>query len=67
MKQAINGKLPECLTYTIPEVAKLLGVNVITAYNLAKQKGFPAVRIGQKRIIVPKAALERWLERQACI
>jgi len=52
----------DCMTYTIHEVAKLLGINPLAAYNLAKRQDFPAVRIG-KRIVVPKAALQRWLER----
>lgn len=50
--------------YTIPEVAALLGINVVKAYELARQEGFPAIRIG-RRIIVPKAGLERWLEQAA--
>lgn len=54
----------ERLTYTIPEVAKLLGVNKIAAYELAKRKDFPAIRIG-KRILVPKAAFEDWLKMKA--
>jgi len=52
----------DCMTYTIPEVSRLLGVNVITVYGLAKREDFPAVRIG-KRIVVPKEAFKRWLER----
>lgn len=49
------------LTLTIPEVAELLGISVISAYNLAKRQDFPAIRVG-KRIIVPRAAFDRWLE-----
>ncbi|MBC7341178.1 MAG: helix-turn-helix domain-containing protein [Clostridia bacterium] len=62
MKQAVNSS--ERLTYTVPEVARLLGINTITAYYLARREDFPAVRIG-KRIIIPKVALERWLDRQS--
>lgn len=54
----------ERLTYTIPEVAKLLGVNKIAAYKLAKRRDFPAITIG-KRIVVPRAALEEWLKKAA--
>lgn len=62
--KAVNKTSDERLTYTIPQAAEIIGINVITAYKLAKQKGFPSVRIG-KRIVVPKAALERWLEQEA--
>jgi excisionase family DNA binding protein len=54
----------ERAVYTVPEVAALLGINLPKAYELARQEGFPAIRIG-RRIIVPKAALERWLEQAA--
>ena len=54
----------DCLTYTIPETAKLLGINTLAVYTLAKREDFPSVKIG-KRIVVPKAALANWLERQA--
>jgi excisionase family DNA binding protein len=50
--------------YNVREIAKLLNINVPRAYELAKQKDFPAIRIG-KRIVVPKQAFERWLELQA--
>lgn len=56
--------MSEKLVYSVPEVAKLLGLNRVTVYKLAKQDGFPAVRIG-RRIIIPKKALEEWLEREA--
>jgi excisionase family DNA binding protein len=54
----------ERLVHTVPEVAGLLGINVITAYELAKREDFPSIRIG-RRIVVPKAAFARWLDNQA--
>lgn len=54
---------PEPVVYDVPEIAVLLNINRITAYQLAKKEGFPAVRIG-RRIIVPKQAFHRWLDRQ---
>lgn len=47
-------------TFTIAEVASELGINLVAAYEMAKQAGFPALTVG-KRIIVPKLAFERWL------
>lgn len=52
------------LTFTVPEVADMLGINRIKAYELAKREDFPAVRIG-RRIVVPKEAFHRWLEGEA--
>lgn len=50
--------------YNVREIAKLLNINVPRAYELTKQKDFPAIRIG-KRILIPKAAFEDWLRMKA--
>jgi excisionase family DNA binding protein len=63
MKQAVKETSSGRLTYTVPEVARLLGINVITAYEIARQEGFPSIRIGRR--IVPKEAFHRWLEQAA--
>ena len=60
---AINSdwsQLP--LILSIPEVAKILGVGSFTAYELAKQKGFPVIRLGRK-LKVPRDKLRQWVER----
>lgn len=49
------------LTYTISETARLLAISRTSAYLLAGQGVIPAVRLG-RRLLVPKAALERMLE-----
>lgn len=54
----------EKVIYTVPEVSTLLGINLPKAYELARQEGFPAIRIG-RRIVVPKVAFERWLQSAA--
>ena len=43
------------------EVADLLGINRKGIYDQIKAGNFPHVRVG-KRILIPKVALERWLE-----
>ncbi len=48
------------LTYTVEEAAKLLGVGRALAYEAARQGTIPTLRVG-KRLLVPKAALERML------
>ena len=50
------------LVFTVEETARLLGISRNLAYELAAQGKLGAVRIGQRRLVVPKAALERLLE-----
>ena len=55
----------EKLAYSIPEVARLLNIGRNAAYELAGRSDFPAVRISERRIIVPADRLSAWLEQQA--
>ena len=55
---------PGRLTYKIEEAAKLLGVGRNQAYEAAKRGDFPTIKIG-KRLLVPKAALDRMLSGDA--
>jgi excisionase family DNA binding protein len=50
----------ERLTHTVEEAGKLLGLSRNSAYALARTGELPTVRLG-KRLLVPKAALERLL------
>ena len=47
-------------TYSIPEVAKVLGISVKTAYEGCKKGDIPAFKI-MGRWIVPKPALDKML------
>lgn len=47
-------------TYTVEEAAKLLGIGRCGAYEAARTGQMPTIKIG-KRILVPKAALDRML------
>jgi excisionase family DNA binding protein len=49
---------------TVDEMAKLLSIARVTAYQLTKIKGFPCFYIG-KRIIIPLRSLHKWAEEQA--
>ena len=51
-------------TLTIDEAAKVLGVGRNKAYEAAKRGEIPTIKIG-KRILVPRAALERMLQGAA--
>jgi uncharacterized protein YPO0396 len=45
------------------ELGRLLGINAKRAYEITKQPGFPARRLGRK-IIISKSGLIRWFERE---
>jgi len=51
----------ERLTVTVSEAARMLGISRNLAYELIKQNRLPAIRISEKRIVVPKAALQKLL------
>ena len=51
------------LTMTIPEVAKSLGISRGTCYSLARRGllPVPVIKLGEKRMVVSRRALERLL------
>ena len=51
------------LVYTMNDLIQLLGIDTVKAYQLVKEPGFPAMRIG-RRILIPKEALHTWLKEQ---
>ena len=55
----------EKLTYSVPELAAVLGIGRNCAYNLVHRRSdFPAVRIG-RRIVVPVSELNVWLKNHS--
>ena len=48
-------------TYTVEEAALLLGIGRNQGYEAARRGDIPTIKIG-KRVLVPKAALDRLLE-----
>ncbi len=53
------------LAINVPELAKMLGVSRPVAYELTKREGFPAIRVSERRIIIPVDKLNEWLAREA--
>ena len=51
----------ERVVYTIPEVAKMLGISRNQGYELARIGRIPTIRLG-KKLFVPKVAFERMME-----
>jgi len=52
----------EKLTMTVEEAAGVLGISRATAFKLAREGRIPAIRISDRRLVVPVKALEAMLE-----
>ena len=50
------------LCITVPEAAVMLGLSRNFAYELVKQRKLPVVQFG-KRLLIPRVALEKMLEK----
>ena len=53
-------------TYTVTETAALLGIGRSSAYEAVRSGKIPTLKIG-KRVLVPRAALERLLEHPPAV
>lgn len=58
--RAVTNRTTERGTYTVDEAAERLGIGRNAAYEAIKRGELPALRIG-RRIVIPRAALERLL------
>ena len=54
------------LTYSVTEVAELLGISKSYAYELVKEKKLPVLNLG-KRKVIPKSMLEQWIQENTYI
>ncbi len=52
----------ERLTVSVTEAARMLGISKNLAYSLAHSGGLPAIRLGQKRMVVSRLQLENLLK-----
>jgi excisionase family DNA binding protein len=53
----------ECLTVSVEEAGRILGYSRNTAYEAVKRGELPVIRLGGRKIRVPRAALLRMLDR----
>ena len=53
------------MTVSVEEMASMLGISRSVAYQLVKEQGFPAIRVSERRLIIPIKSLEKWLEERA--
>jgi len=58
--QSCSAHVPNSQTYTVSDIAAILGIGRTTAYALAKSGLFRTVRIGSA-IRISRASFERWL------
>ena len=64
MSKTWNGtkqELPDKRTYTVEEVARILGIGRTSAYILVKEGHFKIVRIGNA-IRISKRSFDEWLD-----
>ncbi len=52
------------LTVTVSEMAMILGLNIVKAYEMVKANKVPHIRDGN-RIIIPVIQLLDWIDREA--
>lgn len=60
----MNREHTECLTYSVIETAKILGISKTHAYEAAQRGEIPSIKIGTRRV-VPKAALQALLNQSS--
>jgi excisionase family DNA binding protein len=48
-------------TVTVPEAARILGIGRASAYEAVRAGTIPSLRVTPRKIVVPRAALERLL------
>lgn len=51
------------LMLSVPDVAQVLRISRAGAYELARSRDFPSMKVGS-RIIIPKDKLLLWIEKQ---
>jgi excisionase family DNA binding protein len=58
---AKNKGAAERAVLTVREAADVLGIGINQAYEAIRARQIPSIRISEKRIIVPRVALEKML------
>ena len=55
---------PQSRTYTVNDIAAILGIGRATAYKLANSRAFKTIRIGNM-IRISRKSFEDWLKMEA--
>jgi excisionase family DNA binding protein len=62
MGERVDPESREQLCISVPAAARMIGVSRNIGYQMARLGQLPIIRCGRRRLLVPKAALERMLE-----
>jgi excisionase family DNA binding protein len=54
------------IAYTVKQFAKIMNIGMNAAYDLVHSKNFPKLVVG-KKILVPKKALEQWIDKNIAV
>lgn len=57
----IKAREGKRLVASVEEFARMFGISRQLAYSLARSKAIPALRLGQRRLVIPLAAIEKML------
>ncbi len=62
MELTANDYIELPLTMNVEQVAQVLGISKKVAYRIAKEEKL-AIRIGEKRLVIPRSRLVNYLNR----
>lgn len=48
---------------TVVELSEVFKISLSTAYQLVNSEGFPAIRVGKRRILIPASQLTEWAKK----
>lgn len=60
----MNSNETYIVLYTPKDIQKMFQLSRTNTYQLINSPGFPSVRLN-KKILIPKKDLEKWLEKQS--
>ena len=59
--QTDDTKPEKTVCYTVPQLAAKLGLSAETVYRGIRRNEIPHLRVGKRRLILPRASIDRWL------
>lgn len=60
----MSQEMSQQITISVPQMAAVLGISTTVAYTLARRADFPAFQISPHRVVVSRAGLEDWVQKQ---
>lgn len=52
---------------SVKEAAQILNVSPRTLYTLSKEEDFPIIHVSERRVVVPRGALLKWIGQKNAI